>query len=158
MANYNSDNFKLGPCVVSFGGTALGGTKGGVKVTMEADTYEVKCDQNYATPVKKIITGLKFNVSMSLLEIDTAFAQLLDSNGQIASSLLGSDLLANGKALLLTPVDSSDAYALNFPNAILEPGFEYSYDVENSQVLALKFTAHADDNDIFFEQVAVSAG
>lgn len=50
-------NVKLGVCNVFFGGVDLGLTKGGVEVTVETQTHEVKVDQFGETTVNEIVMG-----------------------------------------------------------------------------------------------------
>lgn len=45
MANTHVKNIKLGACAVSFAGTDLGYTKGGVEVEVSTETLKVTVDQ-----------------------------------------------------------------------------------------------------------------
>ena len=150
--SFNTDNFKIGACAVSYKSTDLGGTQNGPSFSIEPEYYESKCDQAGGRVVRKIVTNVKINLKVELKEIDAGFAQLLDANDQIATSLIGSDLISSGGVLLLTPVDSNDTVTYSFPNAALSPQTEYAFKSEEDHSLILEFEIFPDANGIFMER------
>jgi hypothetical protein len=155
MSNFNSGNFKIGPSIVAYKGTLLGGTKGGVKISIDTDTYEVTCDQSYGQPVRKIPLSVKINITMTMLEVEKGLEQLL-SEDKLSNVLIGSDLLANGGELLLTPINSNDATGYRFPNAILDINSNVDLFATELHSVTLKFTAEADANGTFLQKVNVA--
>ncbi|MBN2640964.1 MAG: hypothetical protein JXR78_04885 [Victivallales bacterium] len=155
MSNFNSGNFKIGPSIVAYKGTLLGGTKGGVKISIDTDTYEVTCDQSYGQPVRKIPLSVKIVITMTMLEVDKGLEQLL-SEDKLSNALLGSDLLANGGELLLTPINSNDSTGYRFPNAVLDVNSNVDLFATELHSVTLKFTAEADVNGTFLQKVNVA--
>ena len=151
--NIDPEKIRTGPCVVTYKGTELGATQGGVKIAVDMDTVDIKCDQSYGQPVKRIVTAVKLAVTMTLLQIDTNIDLLLDA-GKITAAVLGSDLLAKGGVLLLTPVDAPAAGSYRFPNAVLEPGSDYALTETGAHTIQVKFTAWPDAGGVFLEKTS----
>lgn len=156
MDPFDITKLKFGPSVISFGGTALGGTKGAPKVSSKAEFYESLVDQNGSQPVRKICTRIKMTVTAELKEITTAMTALLGSGKKIDSGIIGSDIYAatKRKALLLTPVDPSDTDAYNFPAAVLLPDFDYSPTGTEDHVVTLTFECLFDTDGTLLEIVS----
>jgi hypothetical protein len=62
------DNIRLGQCDVTYDGTALGLTKGGVEVTIKNDATEVSVDKYGSTPVAAYHKGTRVEVKTTLSE------------------------------------------------------------------------------------------
>jgi len=153
MSDFNPDNFKIGPCVVTYKGAQLGATSGGIKLNVNMDTVDIKCDQSYGQPVKRVVTAIKLSVTMTMLEVDSNLSLLL-SDGKITSAVIGTNLLANGGVLLLTPVDTTDKVSYQFPNAVLEPQADYAISSSAADTVQLKFTAWPDSSGVFLSKVS----
>lgn len=99
----NPQRIEMGVCDVTFKGNDLGATKGGVEVSIEAKTYEVKSDQTGESPIKEIITGTVVEVKCPFLETDLLrFPDLIpmaELSGQSRAAIIKSgvniDLVAN---------------------------------------------------------------
>lgn len=156
MDPFDITKLKFGPSVLSFGGTALGGTKGAPKVSIKPEYYESMVDQNGSQPVRKICTRVKATVTAELKEITTAMTALLGESKKIDSGIIGSDIYAsaNRKALLLTPVNPSDTDAYNFPAAVLIPEFDYSPTGTEDHVVTVTFECLFDTDGTLLEIVA----
>lgn len=151
----NPEKLKIGACLVHYKGSELGATQGGVKINVDMDTVDIKCDQTYGQPVKRVVTAVKLTVSMTLVEIDGSFDLLLD-DGKISADAIGSDLMKKGGVLQLTPLDTaSDKVGYRFPNAILEPNSDYAIASSGPHTLQVKFTACADAAGTFLEKITV---
>lgn len=61
-------NVKLGVCSVTFDGVDLGYTKGGVEVTVQTTTHEVKVDQFGESPIDDVILGRTCMAKVPLAE------------------------------------------------------------------------------------------
>ena len=152
MANFNPDKIKIGPCVVSYKGSMLGATQGGIKIEMNMETVDIKCDQSYGQAVKRVVTAVKLSIGMTMLEVDQNFSLLL-SGDKISGSVIGSNLLNHGGVLQLTPIDANDQAAYRFPNAILEPDASCSILGSAANTLELRFTAWPDSEGTFLEKI-----
>jgi len=64
----NTNNVKLGPCKVFFGGVDLGYTQGGVDVEVKTDTHEIMVDQFGKSVINEIITGRTVTVKVPMAE------------------------------------------------------------------------------------------
>lgn len=65
-------NVQVGVCTVSFGGTDLGHTKGGVEVSYEPVLHDVAVDKYGETPVEQYLVGEKLTVKVPLAEYTIA--------------------------------------------------------------------------------------
>jgi len=65
-------NVKVGVCSVTYNGTDLGHTKGGVEVTYEPMHKDVTVDKYGETVVEKYLTGEKFTAKVPLAEFTIA--------------------------------------------------------------------------------------
>lgn len=154
MANFNSENFKIGPCIVAYKGQLLGATGDGVKIVIDSEVVDIVCDQSFGQPIKRVVTNVKISVTMTMLEINPNLSLLLDDN-KITSAVIGTDLLKKGGELLLTPVDDNDTTGYRFPNAILEPSSDYSLPGSAPHSVRLRFSAHCSETGSFFEKVTL---
>ena len=123
MPDYTPGSMKLGPCAVKFNGTSLGGTKGGINVPISVKVHSFKCDQAGETVVKEIELGAEVTVEMTLLELTPAMLVALaacETNGEdtVFSDVVGRDLLATGKVLLLTEINDLTPDTVTFYKAI----------------------------------------
>lgn len=64
-----ASNFDLGPMDVTFDGTNLGATKGGITVSVKETYAEMKADQTGTTIVNMAVTGHEVMVKMTLTEV-----------------------------------------------------------------------------------------
>lgn len=151
----NIRNFKLGACTVSFKNQVLGATSGGVKIKVHMDTYDVKCDQTFNQPLRRIVTAVKISVSMTLLEIDPNITLALAGEGRIDSSIISSDLLNGSGLLTLTPIAVGDSVGYRFPAAVFEPAFDYSIDSAHNHQLAVNFSASPDQSGVYMEKFSL---
>jgi len=152
MSTFDSSNFKIGPCAVAYQGKLLGATRDGILIAIEGRTVDISCDQSYGQPVKRVVTGQKITITMTMLEVDTNLALLLD-DGRITSLTLGADLMSLGGELLLTPVSSTDNVGYRFPNALLERDSDYHLLSTAAHTVTLKFSALADSSGVLVAKV-----
>lgn len=70
MANVN--NFRIGACSVTFNGTDLGHTNGGVEISYEPTFQPLNADLYGETPVDQVLMGEKFTAKCMLAEYTIA--------------------------------------------------------------------------------------
>lgn len=152
----NTENVKLGVCTVTFGGIDLGATKGGVEVTLDTNTYEVKIDQFGETPVKAIVTGrsAKVKVPMAETDLDKLAAVLPGITKRAISTVtkglkidigINTDLLASAKELKLHPYgvptnETDEDFGLF--NAGASASLSFSYQTNQERVYEVEFTGY----------------
>lgn len=109
----------LEPMRVTIGGVAMGGTKGGVKITVKHEEQEVTVDQYGRTPVKSFNAGDRIEIKFTLAE--SSYANLakvlrtstLRSTGGTAVGVGGlyagsKDSTSDAVALLFHPINTDD--------------------------------------------------
>lgn len=72
-----SEKIRLGAADVTFDGTDLGATKGGVEVEVTTEKYTVKADQTGETPLKDIITGTTVTITVPMAETNLTKLQTM---------------------------------------------------------------------------------
>lgn len=82
----SATDIQLGVCDVSFGGTDLGSTKGGVEVSLKTSTYEIKVDQAGDTPLKEIILGTMVEVKVPMAETNLTRLQSMMPQSVVSAS------------------------------------------------------------------------
>ena len=106
----NTRNVKLGVCSVSFKGSDLGYTSGGVEVTVKTDTHKVTVDQFGKTAINEYIMGREVMAKTPLAE--TTIANLVAiMPGAVVSSAGGS--AATGSVTVASNPAASDTVVIN---------------------------------------------
>lgn len=104
MAGLASE-IRLGACWVTFAGTDLGYTKGGVVLSLETMTQELIVDQAGQMPLAEIIMGRRCTVMVPLAQTNASvLSKLIPGNTSIGSiySGVGLDLFDYTGQLVLT--------------------------------------------------------
>lgn len=143
------ENIKLGICDVTFKGTALGLTKGGVELEVQTQTHETKVDNFGETIVNEFIQGRSLMIKVPMAEthlenlaqimpgavINAAKDHVAVSNGN------GISLYASAGALILTPVnDPNDVITIPLANTAGSITFAYKHNEE--RVFNVEFTGY----------------
>jgi hypothetical protein len=130
----NVQNIKMEPCEIFWGGLNgldLGGTEGGIEISFETSTVEVKSDQTGEQILDLIQNGTNITVSTTLLEgdLEKIQAMIADVSGDAftpegaeATKVVGygesknfQNLSQFAKELVLKPMRlASDDYSENF--------------------------------------------
>jgi hypothetical protein len=148
-----AENVKLGVCNVTFGGTDLGYTKGGVSVSYSTESVEKTVDQE-DVPIGEIITKQNFEVKVPMAEYDLAkFETLIPDSTLVTDSVdsskkklviggsAGTDLLNTAQELVLVPVGGNMNDSITLHHAIAVPSFEFSFEKDNVRVFEVTFKA-----------------
>jgi len=156
MANPN--DVKLGPCTVTYDGTDLGYTKGGVTFSVATETNPVTVDQEGDTPLSEVITQRQVTVDVPMAETTLANlvaimpgATLVGTAGNPQRvdvvSGVGTDLRTLAKPLILHPLSSDSLPAADvakFDVHVHEAGvggnIEFAYESNEVRVYAVTFT------------------
>lgn len=151
-------NIKLGACDVTFDTLDLGGTKGGVDVSIKVESYDVKADQVGGTPLKSLITGTIVEVKVPMLETNMAKLHAVipqSTTVGVAPALTGLeigsginlDLLSFAKVLKLHPTgvaaETTDQDFTAFL-AVPLPNFSFKYMVGQERVYEVTFKCYPD--------------
>ena len=112
-------NIRLDNMHVTIGGTAMGLTQGGIEITIEGKTLEVKSDQYGDTVVQTFNVGDRVTIKLGLLEATLAnlhrvlYSGISRSSGgtaegvggKLSSSIVGT---TRAVAIILHPLDTDD--------------------------------------------------
>lgn len=141
---------QMGVCNVSFGGSDLGYTSGGVSVAYSTESAEKTVDQE-DVPVGEIITKQTFEVKVPLAEYDLDRFSLLLPNATmvtdgtkkklVLSGAAGTDLFDLADELILTPVSGTANDAITLHHAVPVPNLEFTYSKDNVMVYTVTFKA-----------------
>ena len=173
MAESNTQNVKLGVCRVTFGGTDLGFTKGGVEVSVETQTHEVTVDQMGDTPINEYITSRSCTVTVPLAETTLENlvkvmpgATLVTDTQETTKKYVtvptatGQSLLKVAQVLILHPIanadnDKSDDFTVM--RAATAGAMSYSYKLDDERIFSCEFKAYADEEGNLFKVGDTSA-
>ncbi len=173
MAESNTQNVKLGVCRVTFGGTDLGFTKGGVEVSVETQTHEVTVDQMGDTPINEYITSRSCTVTVPLAETTlenlvkvmpgaTLVMDTQESTKKYVTvpTATGQSLLKVAQTLVLHPIanaenDKSDDFTVM--RAATAGAMSYSYKLDDERIFSCEFKAYADEDGNLFKVGDTSA-
>lgn len=152
-------NVKIGVCNVSYNGTDLGYTSGGVSISYSADTNEVEVDQE-AYPIKEIITKQNFEVTVPMAEYNLEiFKELLpgttlttgDDTTSTDTLVLSGEVTSLSSTidtpLVITPADGGPEETITIANATITPSLEFSFEKDNARVYEITFKASAPNSE-----------
>jgi hypothetical protein len=107
MTIYGSvSKVKVGAAWVSFKGTNLGFTKGGITFELTESSEKIYVGQSAATPVRDVITNRNVLVTVPLAESDYTrmIAMFVGASGYSITASIGTDLMLHTGALVITPI------------------------------------------------------
>ena len=153
-------NLEMGPCTVTFKGSDLGLTKGGVEVEFSTEVANINADQFGDTILDQVIKGRAIKVKVPMAERDLAkFAAVfpgstLVTNGLnkkiVFSASVGTSLRALAGILILHPksvpvIDLSRD--LTIPLAMSKGDMSFSFKHDDQRVYMLEFEGYANLTD-----------
>jgi hypothetical protein len=155
-----AENIKMGTCKISFDGTDLGLTMGGVEVTVETTTKETKVDQFGDTVANETIMGRNITVSAPLAEttldnmvlLMPGTTKIVDGTDltkmkAMITSGTGISLLSRAKELILHPInlpDSDVSEDLIIPLAATAGAMNFAYKYDEERVFNTTFKGYPD--------------
>lgn len=156
------ENYELGPCQITFDGTDLGKTSGGVTLTVEETFAPINTDQDGENPVDEKITGTSVTVEGSLAEITLDnFAKLFkrskttDGNKEKVEILpnVGTSLLANSKTMIIKPYDGGTVTGdpnewITLGRAGMKASASMTYNVSDQRTIGFTATGYPDVNGV----------
>jgi hypothetical protein len=155
-------DYKLGPCYISFKGTDLGKTEGGVTVTLSNAFVELHTDQDGETPVDEQIVGTFIKVAGNLAEITienmaSILNETLVTDGtkkkvEIKPNV-GTSLFTAGGELIIKPYDagivSTDANEwITLHKAGMKATADLAFNRSDQRVIAFEAVGYPDSNGI----------
>jgi hypothetical protein len=156
-----AENINLGTCSISFDGTDLGLTIGGVEVAVDTNSYETTVDQFGETVVGSRITGRNVTAKVPMAETTLGNLVLImpgavlsgDGNKVSVSTGIGTDLLAAAKVLILHPVDlaaGDKSQDFTIPLASTPGGINFAYKIDEERIYMAEFKGFPDAAGLLF--------
>jgi len=152
----DSTNIKIGSCSVTFGGTDLGHTKGGVTVNYAPEYADITADQYGNTPIDKALVGEMWTVTVPLAEKTVAninkaiplstLAGAGDGRATIGQDA-GARLLAQASQLVLHPLTNASGDLsgdIVFHKAVVHSEVEIPHAVDEQSTVEVTFIALID--------------
>lgn len=154
--------YELGPCTITYAGTDLGDTNGGITVTVEESYASLTTDQNGENPVDEVVTGTKVTVAGALAEISleniaslykTTVIGTGDSQKVEIKANVGTSLLTNSDVLIVKPyVGGVVSTAKNDWITLGQAGFKatgaLTYNSSTQRTLAFTATGYPDASGV----------
>ena len=152
-------NLRMDVCTLTFGGTALGHTKGGIVFKYAPKFKDITVDQYGETPIDKVLIGEEVTIKVNLAEPQVAqLNQAMPAGGHTVGAsaerlAIGTDsgysTRADGKALVLHPVSlgASTAEDITIYKAVASEPVELNFEVDNQRVYEVTFTALIDETN-----------
>lgn len=155
------DNLEMGPCEVTFKGTDLGLTKGGVEVEFGTEVANITADQFGDTIIDDVIKGrmVKVKVPMAERDLEKLAAVIPGSTliGTTSKKLnipasVGTSLRALSGVLTLHPQGVTGAAKdVTIPLAMPKGDMQFSFKHDEQRVYAVEFTGYVDlDSDLLW--------
>jgi hypothetical protein len=146
----------MGPCDVTFKGTDLGLTKGGVDVEFGTEVTPIVADQYGDSVIDNVIKGRSIKVTVPMAERDLdRLASVFPGSSVVGTTTkrlvvnaaVGTSLRALAGALILHPhaVPAADKTKdLTVPLAMAKGDIKFSYKSDDQRVYAVEFEGFVD--------------
>lgn len=150
------NTLEMGPCTVTFKGTDLGLTKGGVSVEFTTDVASKVADQYGDSVIDNVVKGRAIKVTVPMAERDlTKLAAVFPgstlvgttSKRLVIDAAVGTSLRALAGALVLHPYDRAAAdntADLTVPLAMSNGALKFAYQSDNQRVYEVTFDGFVD--------------
>lgn len=146
------DNIELGPCNVTFGGTDLGLTKGGVEVEFSTEVAQITADQFGDTILDDVIRGRNVMVRVPMTERDLEkLAAVFPETTLVGSTTkrlvfndgVGTSLRALADELILKPKGAGDdTKNVTIPLAMAKGDMSFAFKHDEQRVYQVEFTGY----------------
>ena len=118
-----TQNFKVGPCSISYKGELLGITNNSSTLSFQFSNHDVKVNRTHEQIIDKRLTGIHIYFKTEIFRIDKGINHLLNENKTWTLDDLGRRQAPHGGELLIVPLSPHDKTAYRLPNALIcEPG------------------------------------
>jgi hypothetical protein len=156
----STQNVKIGVCKITFGGTDLGYTKGGVEVEVATETHQVTVDQFGNTPISEYIMGRTIKVTAPLAETTVENMAMIMPGTTVATGVatvttgVGTDLRGIAQELVLHPISLPEidlSEDLVIPLAATAGAMTFAYKLDDERVFNVEFNGYPDETGKLFK-------
>lgn len=152
--NCNTDFFKTGPYRIEYRGKPVGVTLDNPRLDIIPELYEAKRYYVSGKAVRKIITNMKFIISVELKGTDVDFAKLPPENEKNSKAVFAENVLATGGELCLSPFSGEQNISYCFPRAVLMPETACCPGNATGRRLKLKFEVYEDAEGVLLRKIS----
>ena len=129
MQDVQRMQFKFGSGEVTYKGSFLGQSHGDIQLARKVSLQEIKKDANSIVAFQSRVTGIKLEISMTLIATDASVEEFFDIQTLLLSPSINSDLAATGGELVIKLDDTGVEH--RFSNVVIDPGFKHHVGSEN---------------------------
>ena len=122
MQSVQREEFKFGSGEVTYKGTFLGQSRGAIELSRKASIQEIKKEEISIVAEHSIVTGIKLEISMTLLATDASVEEFFNLQTLLLSPVIGSDLASSSGELVIRLNDTGEEHT--FSNVVIDPGFK----------------------------------
>jgi len=147
-------NVKVGVANITFDGTDLGYTKGGVEVEVTTEKYTVTVDQFGNTPINDYLIGRSISVTTPLAEttVDALVATMPGSTkigtGAVKAEVttgVGINLIDIAAELVVKPQGAvDDSENINIPKAATAGNMTFAYQLDSERIFNVQWMGYPD--------------
>lgn len=123
MQELQRQEFKFGSGKVTYRGIFLGESHGDIQLARKVSVQELKKDSNSIVADCSMVTGLKLEISMTLIATDYSVYEFFNLQTLLLSPSIGSDLSATAGTLVIQLDETGIEHT--FSNVVIDPGFKH---------------------------------
>jgi len=123
MQEFQREEFKFGSGKVTYKGRFLGESHGDIQLSRKASIQEIKKEPASIVADCSIVTGIKLEISMTLIATDASVDEFFNLQTLLLSPSIGSDLSATAGTLVVKLDDTGVEHT--FSNVVIDPGFKH---------------------------------
>ena len=132
MQSVQREEFKFGSGEVTYKGTFLGQSRGAIEISRKASIHEIKKEEISIVAEHSIVTGIKLEISMTLLATDASVEEFFNLQTLLLSPAIGSDLVSTAGELVIKLDDTGEEHT--FSNVVIDPGFKRHLGSKNHMI------------------------
>lgn len=144
----DAQNVKIGAAWVTYGGTDLGYTQGGIGLTIETITREVMVDDQGPLPQAVFSLGKRVTVTVPMAESNyTKLVSILNGSGRNITHSFGTNLFSNVHDLVVTSKNDPTDY-FTVKNALVTGQVSTRINFNSERIWAVSFTGYGDATNV----------
>jgi hypothetical protein len=123
MQDVQRMQFKFGSGKVTYKGSFLGESSGAIGINRKVSIQELKKEPASIVADCSIVTGIKLEISMTLIATDASVDEFFNLQTLLLSPSIGSDLASSAGELVIKLNDTGEEHT--FSNVVIDPGFKH---------------------------------
>lgn len=123
MQDIQREQFRFGSGKVTYKGTFLGESRGPIGITRKTSIQEIKKEKISIVADHSIVTGIKLEISMTLVATDASVNEFFNLQTLLLSPSIGSHLNDTAGELVIKLDDTNVEHT--FSNIVIDPSFTH---------------------------------